>query len=157
MKGASRGTAAPAHHVGPNMTPLVDVVMVILIFLMLAGSFAPKEVFRKVQTGEAPTWVRPTPPVSGVGPQLDVFVSDGGGSGVFSVQPSGDPKVIRDPATLQAELERRRAEYAAAGTPAETVQVVIHPTAGTAWAPVVAAHEAALGAQFPKTGFGYAR
>ena len=25
---------------GPNMTPLVDVVMVILIFLMLAGSFA---------------------------------------------------------------------------------------------------------------------
>ena len=24
---------------GPNMTPLVDVVMVILIFLMLAGSF----------------------------------------------------------------------------------------------------------------------
>ena len=25
---------------GPNMTPLVDVVMVILIFLMLTGSFA---------------------------------------------------------------------------------------------------------------------
>src|SRR5438132_14403425 len=28
---------------GPNMTPLVDVVMVILIFLMLAGSFAGAE------------------------------------------------------------------------------------------------------------------
>ena len=27
---------------GPNMTPLVDVVMVILIFLMLAGSFGTK-------------------------------------------------------------------------------------------------------------------
>src|ERR1700742_3022709 len=28
---------------GPNMTPLVDVVMVILIFLMLAGSFGETE------------------------------------------------------------------------------------------------------------------
>ena len=30
---------------GPNMTPLVDVVMVILIFLMLTGSFAVGEHF----------------------------------------------------------------------------------------------------------------
>ncbi len=28
-----------AHHVGPNMTPMVDVVMVILIFFMLGSSF----------------------------------------------------------------------------------------------------------------------
>src|SRR5580693_695554 len=28
---------------GPNMTPLVDIVMVILIFLMLAGSFNQME------------------------------------------------------------------------------------------------------------------
>ena len=31
---------SPRYDSGPNMTPLVDVVMVILIFLMLAGSFA---------------------------------------------------------------------------------------------------------------------
>src|SRR5829696_7306059 len=30
---------------GPNMTPLVDVVMVILIFLMLAGKFGANEWF----------------------------------------------------------------------------------------------------------------
>ena len=30
---------------GPNMTPLVDVVMVILIFLMLAGTFGANEHF----------------------------------------------------------------------------------------------------------------
>ena len=30
---------------GPNMTPLVDVVMVILIFLMMAGSFVGSEHF----------------------------------------------------------------------------------------------------------------
>src|SRR5881392_3821299 len=30
---------------GPNMTPMVDIVMVILIFLMLAGSFVGSEHF----------------------------------------------------------------------------------------------------------------
>src|SRR5215208_3749120 len=35
---------------GPNMTPLVDVVMVILIFLMLAGSFGTSEHFLASKT-----------------------------------------------------------------------------------------------------------
>src|SRR6476659_6576187 len=35
---------------GPNMTPLVDVVMVILIFLMLAGSFGTSEHFMASKT-----------------------------------------------------------------------------------------------------------
>src|SRR5688572_24196286 len=34
-----KGAKAVHYDSGPNMTPLVDVVMVILIFLMLAGSF----------------------------------------------------------------------------------------------------------------------
>jgi hypothetical protein len=92
------------------------------------------------------------------GRQLDVFVSDGGnGSGGFTARLGSDPRPFRDPAALRAELVRRRGEYAAAGTAPETVQVVIHPMAGTTWAPVVAAHEAALGANFPRTGFGWAR
>ncbi len=37
-KGRRRMGATP--HVGPNMTPMVDVVMVILIFFMLGSSFA---------------------------------------------------------------------------------------------------------------------
>ncbi len=37
-KHKSRGMHS-AHHVGPNMTPMVDVVMVILIFFMLGSSF----------------------------------------------------------------------------------------------------------------------
>ena len=38
------GGAKKVHYdSGPNMTPLVDVVMVILIFLMLAGSFGGVE------------------------------------------------------------------------------------------------------------------
>ena len=41
MKGAKQ-----VHYdAGPNMTPLVDIVMVILIFLMLAGSFGSDTTF----------------------------------------------------------------------------------------------------------------
>ena len=38
------GTSKKIHYdSGPNMTPMVDIVMVILIFLMLAGSFVGAE------------------------------------------------------------------------------------------------------------------
>jgi len=37
-------------HVGPNMTPMVDVVMCILIFFMLGTSLAAPEVFLKSHT-----------------------------------------------------------------------------------------------------------
>ena len=38
-----RGAKQVHYDSGPNMTPLVDIVMVILIFLMLAGSFIGTE------------------------------------------------------------------------------------------------------------------
>src|SRR3984957_15631451 len=38
-----KGAKAVHYESGPNMTPLVDVVMVILIFMMLAGSFGGME------------------------------------------------------------------------------------------------------------------
>lgn len=41
--GSKRNKLVPmAAHVGPNMTPMVDVVMVILIFFMLGSSFASR-------------------------------------------------------------------------------------------------------------------
>jgi hypothetical protein len=156
MKTTARG--AYAYHVGPNMTPLVDVVMVILIFLMLAGSFGVKEILLPVQSAERPEDARRARPAVEPGRRLDVFVGDGGmGSGGFVARLGSDPQPIRDPAELCARLVRRRTDYAAAGTPPETVQVVIHPAAGTAWGPVVAAHGAALGANFTRTGFALAR
>ena len=39
-----------AAHVGPNMTPMVDVVLCILIFFMLGTSFAMPELFLKSNT-----------------------------------------------------------------------------------------------------------
>ena len=47
-----------AHHVGPNMTPMVDVVMVILIFFMLGSSFtSPRLVFDQ-QYSRHPGWLQ---------------------------------------------------------------------------------------------------
>jgi biopolymer transport protein ExbD len=40
-----RGSKQVHYDSGPNMTPLVDIVMVILIFLMLAGSFGGESSF----------------------------------------------------------------------------------------------------------------
>jgi biopolymer transport protein ExbD len=39
-----------AAHIGPNMTPMVDVVMCILIFFMLGSSFVVPELFLKSNT-----------------------------------------------------------------------------------------------------------
>ena len=82
---------------GPNMTPLVDVVMVILIFLMLAGSFGTAEHFmassvpirpdRAVRHPARPTWTLPI--------QVDVQVSANGDAsilGTLSHEP--DPEKV---------------------------------------------------------------
>src|SRR5215211_6744073 len=74
---------------GPNMTPLVDVVMVILIFLMLAGSFATAEHFLVsnlpvVQSGaggeQAPPGFIPDEPIDirVDAPTADSFVATAG-------------------------------------------------------------------------------
>jgi len=42
-----KGPMKKMAHVGPNMTPMVDVVMCILIFFMLGSSFVMPELFLK--------------------------------------------------------------------------------------------------------------
>jgi biopolymer transport protein ExbD len=51
MKGRHRAPLKKmSAHVGPNMTPMVDVVMCILIFFMLGSSFLVPELFLKSNT-----------------------------------------------------------------------------------------------------------
>ena len=45
--GKKKGPMKKMAHVGPNMTPMVDVVMCILIFFMLGSSFVMPELFLK--------------------------------------------------------------------------------------------------------------
>ena len=50
MNSGVKGPIKKMAHVGPNMTPMVDVVMCILIFFMLGTTLATPEVFLKSNT-----------------------------------------------------------------------------------------------------------
>jgi biopolymer transport protein ExbD len=137
---------------GPNMTPLVDVVMVILIFLMLAGSFGTNEHFMassvpiQAKGGSdkkpPPGWVPPT--------ILDVYVETNG-----NVRLSGVGGMMQDPEEVRIELAKRLVTYKANNT--TDVQVVFHPREGTKWEALAPLYDAALRAKYEKVGFAMAR
>ena len=140
------------HEMTPNMTPLVDVVMVILIFLMLAGSFSKGGWFLqstmpiKQSGGEGakpdPSFLPP--------PVLEVRV-DNSPDG-FRVM-AGDIRATGDKAQLKAALEQKRKMFEAAGNPPDKVQVTLMPARAVKYENLIAVYEAALRAGFKKVGF----
>ena len=140
---------------GPNMTPLVDVVMVILIFLMLAGSFGTSEHFMASSVpihakgaGKAtlpPGWI---PPVL-----VDVQVDNNGNA---SIQPDlhyeKDPKRVEE--VLATKLDNLKKMNAT--TPNVSIECVLHPSSKTKWAALAPLYDAALLAKFEKVSFAQA-
>ncbi len=137
---------------GPNMTPLVDVVMVILIFLMLAGSFESGGWFLqssmpiKKEGGVA----APPDPSKIPDEPLDIRV-DNSADG-FRVR-AGDISTQGDRAQLKALLEQKRKQFEATGTPPSRVQVVLMPGRNVKYNNLITVYEAALRAGFTKVGF----
>lgn len=146
---------APASmHAGPNMTPLVDVVMVILIFLMLAGSFGIQERAIRGRADITDGIGKPVPgPVIDVPTRIDVHVHRTS-AGADVMQVGGETVHTTD--ALAAKLRERHAQFAANGT-ADKVEIIIRPTAETAWAPVIATYDAAVRAEFKKVLFATSR
>ena len=140
---------------GPNMTPLVDVVIVLLIFLMLSGTFAGDNWFLPAASpggggaGPAATTARVPP--------LNVYIrtagGGGGGGGGGFVAHVGDRAVGGDADALADHLNTRRLQLEAVGTPAGDVQVIIRPAAGVAYDDVARVYEAALRAKLTKVAF----
>jgi biopolymer transport protein ExbD len=143
---------------GPNMTPLVDVVMVILIFLMLAGSFGTGEKYMVGSTqlkskgagGPVPKdWV---PPVT-----IEISVNDRGGVRV----PWNPAVAITDNDQLTAALAKQLdvvvQQNAGVGVKASTVELILRPDASTEWEKLAPVYAAALRAKFEKIGFAPAR
>ena len=143
---------------GPNMTPLVDVVMVILIFLMLAGSFGANELFL---TSNLP-------------------IKKSGGAGEVELKPGELPdellevridtdnnygfRVLAGDITSQGRTPSREWLVAAftqklndfvnkANTPVSRVQVVLFPSPNAQYEHIAAVYEAALAAKFEKVAF----
>jgi biopolymer transport protein ExbD len=145
-----RGAKQIHYDSGPNMTPLVDVVMVILIFLMLAGSFAASEHYLQSSavltktgagsnTGLVPDEVQYTINVDSPAP--DRFIARAGDLS------TGDLKV------LTAALDRKLKEFNAAGTVTDKVQVIIAPGRQVKYKFLIDVYQATLDAKFTKVSF----
>jgi biopolymer transport protein ExbD len=138
---------------GPNMTPLVDVVMVILIFLMLAGSFGANSWFL---TSNLP--VRGVGKVDpGIVPPDEVveirIIGEGGGFRVLS--DSIDSRgLVPTREWLVERLRERKVRLESFGkTSVEQIQVVLAPTSTARYEHIALVYEAALKAQFKKVAF----
>ena len=131
---------------GPNMTPLVDVVMVILIFLMLAGSFGASEHYLQ---SKVPIVSKGAGHDSSVVPEDTNFtITVDADADRFSARPDGmDP--VNDEATLKAALSGKLAEFVATGTPIDKVQVIISPGRVVQYGYLIRVYEAALDAEAP--------
>jgi biopolymer transport protein ExbD len=149
---------------GPNMTPLVDVVMVILIFLMLAGSFGSGE---KYMIGSAelhsagvakkndPNWV---PPVT-----MDIFVAENGDVTTAwnplpykAVDDSGKPlsQRLSDPIKQKFKEVASSPDVTARGPNAgDDVELIIHANGKVKWELLAPVYDAALQAEVKKIGF----
>jgi len=158
-----KGAKAIHYDSGPNMTPLVDVVMVILIFLMLTGSFGAAAHFLPSQmpikmTGKGKIDPNKIPKVPD--PQLDIFVTSRD-STVYIARLADGVQYVNGVAQngktlVQALTEKRRA-HEAGGKKADTLQVVINPRLSTRYEHLMTVYQAAMEAECPKIGFNTAR
>jgi biopolymer transport protein ExbD len=154
-----RGAKSVHYDSGPNMTPLVDVVMVILIFLMLAGTFAGTEHYLVSTLPYTKTGGGNVAPPPGGFPEdvpLEIRVDtnathDGFIARVGQYQATDEQK-------LKADLVQMRQQFAAQlGKGPDKIQVRISPGANVKYEHLIQVYQAALRAEFTKIGFTPAR
>jgi biopolymer transport protein ExbD len=153
-----KGAKAIHYDSGPNMTPLVDVVMVILIFLMLTGSFGAAAHFMPSsmpikQSGKGQIDPNKIPKVPD--PQLEIFVSSLS-EDTFRAR-IGSGENFTDGASLSRALEAKRQQHEATGSTADKMQIVISPRLSTKYKHIIEVYQAAMEAKWPKIGFQSAR
>jgi biopolymer transport protein ExbD len=147
-----KGAKAVHYDSGPNMTPLVDVVMVILIFLMLAGSFVGAEHFLVSNlplsqggagSAELPAGFIPDEPLD---IRVDMPTSD------RFLATAGQIRTD-NPQVLTEQLRRMREQLNAAGQATDKIQVKISPGKNVKYKYLIAVYEAAMRADFTKIAF----
>lgn len=150
-----RRDALHAHsmHFGPNMTPMVDVVMVILIFFMASAAFLGSEWFLKAaipfEAGRGTHPRKPNDPTALPPVKLDLLLD---------VDEAGRT-VVTFPPLVRAPLERffaRIAEFKGDRT-AGDIEVIIKPAPRVPYADVVRVHAACDDAGIFKLGISVSR
>src|SRR5438067_13915152 len=137
---------------GPNMTPLVDVVMVILIFLMLCGSFGGIEHYLAsnlpvIEKGGAQS----DKPAAFDDVKLDVRVDAPSNSNTWTAR-FGDV-TTNSPEQLKTAMAAKFKQYEAQGTGKEKLQVIINPNRFVKWKSLITVYQAAMEAGYTKIGF----
>lgn len=140
---------------GPNMTPMVDVILVILIFFMAttvivgeewflgAGLTRPQEA--RSPGAEAPP--APEDPFEMPPPRFTLRISVGEGGSVVSGL--GEPVVVGAPAAMDTW-----AEQALGGLDRASLVIVVAPAPDVPYEHVVALHDALVRAQVGQIGLG---
>jgi biopolymer transport protein ExbD len=136
---------------GPNMTPLVDVVMVILIFLMLAGSFVGAEHYLQSkqvvmsstkEIGTLSALQNEPIEVALMSPSEDRYTARIGGV------------ILTDRASLAGRLKSLHEQLRETAVAGEELKLVIRPDTGVKYRFLIEAYEAAVEAKFESVGFG---
>ena len=138
---------------GPNMTPLVDVVMVILIFLMLAGSFGGAEHFLVSNLPIKEKGPGGVPPPPGFVPDEPLDIRVDANAGGYVARTTTGNIVAADAVTLGQKLAKLRDDLEKAGKTRDKIQVVISPGKSVRYKYLVQVYQAALEAQFTKVAF----
>ena len=131
-----------ARHFGPNMTPMVDIVMVILIFFMAGSAFIGPEWFLDVGMAQGVVEQEQREPADPA-PALDLELPPAqvvlrlraAGDGATRVTGLGLTDATLD--DLDAALRRHRDEGAASA-----IRIVIEPTPGTSYQDVIRVYDA---------------
>jgi biopolymer transport protein ExbD len=136
-------------HYGPNMTPMVDVVMVILIFFMASASFVGAEWFLKTAipkqaAAEQPPKTDQGDPYKLAPAKFEVTLSPGADGRTAVSGPGFEGLKMADLPVRLKEL--------AAGVTSEDLVLVIRPEAGVPYGDVIRAHDAAASAGIAKVG-----
>jgi biopolymer transport protein ExbD len=143
-------------HFGPNMTPMVDVVMVILVFFMASAAFVGPEWFLKALIarppeqqagnagGEAPR-AAPAPTLATLRLTIALEVVESRTLARLNDEP------LREIDQVLAAL-REVVRDLDAGVVAEQVEVLVRPGAGVAYREVVRVHEGVQKLGIPRVG-----
>ena len=154
------GTSKKIHYdSGPNMTPMVDVVMVILVFLMLAGSFAGAEHYLVSNLPYTKSGGGNAPPPPGGFPNdvpLEIRVDtnatrDGFVARVGQYQAKTEQQLVGHLVNMREKFAKEL------GKTPDQIQIKISPGGNVKYEYVVQVYQAALQANFSKVGFTPAR
>jgi len=145
---------------GPNMTPLVDVVMVILIFLMLTGTFTGATWYLKSNVPIDPRGAKtteaksdnPYPDTAKVDVRVSYAPNMAGGGQLF-VGYLGDRQYTNVDA-FAAALKTKRDELKSIGKTDKDIQLTIFPGGAVHFDLVCQAYQAAMKAEYTRIAMG---